>query len=105
RRRLLRRAPHLHFHFLQHRYQLFLVVGFLRHRRPHDHLGVTVHRRLGVIGLHKLFGRSVLHDPRFRVGEIPLRWRLRLHLGRVRRLRRSPPQLPSPSALLLLPLL
>jgi len=30
---------------------------------PHDHLRVTVHRRLGVIGLHKLFRRSVLHDP------------------------------------------
>src|SRR5208282_5332921 len=91
RRCSLRRDPHLYFHFLQHRDQLFLVVGFLRHRRPHDDLRVTVHRRLGVIGLHKFFRRSVLHDPGFRIGKIPLRLRLGLRLLRVRRLRWPPP--------------
>src|SRR5208282_1855280 len=104
-RRLRRRTPPRHFHFLQHGHQLLLVVGVLRHRGDHDHLCVTVHHRLRVISLHQLFRRSVLHDPRIRVGKIPLPFRFRFRLLWVRCLRRSPAELPSPFPLLLLPLL
>jgi len=72
---VLRFPSHVLCHLLQHRQQLLLVIGILRHRCRHDDLRMTVHRCLPVVSLHETLRRPVFHDAGFRIGEIPLRLR------------------------------
>src|ERR1019366_8687041 len=87
------------------RHQLPFVVGLLCYRAAHNHLCRGIHCRLSVEALHETFGRPVLHDPRIRIGEVPLGLRLRLGLLRVGHLRRAPPRFSSPAPPLVSPAL
>ena len=64
---------------LDHRYKLLLVVGLLSQGLSDDQLQRGRDGGLRVIGLHEP-GRP-LHDARFRIGEVTLRFRLGLPSG------------------------
>src|ERR1035441_8737504 len=91
-RSVLRLPAHVLCHLFQHRQQLLLVIGILRHRR-HDDLRMTLYRCLRVVGLHEAFRRPVFHDAGFRIGEVPLRLRFWCGLLGIGHLWRAPSEL------------